>query len=345
MSEHLSDGELAALRSGGLPADRLLAVDDHLAGCPECRGRVSAPLGAAIEALRDGVLDPASHLTDEEVQSRADGTLDAAARARVDAHLLACTVCADQVRDLRAFVPVRRPLPRAYLAAAAAVLLAVVGPAISWQLTRRGAGPEGLPGFRVLTQDQQSQVRAALAAGVADPPPWLDALAGRTEVLMGPDAPPAPFRLKAPVATAVRDDRPRLEWQPLAGARAYEVAIADERLQTVAASAEINATSWSPVEPLPRGHTYAWQVTAHRGADSVTVPVAPAPPARFLVLDAETVARLESLERAHASSHLLLGIVLLEAGARDDARRHLEAVPATDPHAAVARRTLDRLQR
>jgi anti-sigma factor RsiW len=334
------------LVAGTLSPARLLAVDDHLSECSDCRERAARdPAVPAVEDLWSQLQEPGSHFTDDEVQRYVDGSLDASARARLDGHMGSCAVCAAQVQDLRAWVPAARPLPRAYFAAAAAVLLAVVGPAISWQMTRRAQGPEGLAGFRELARDQQAQVRAALAAGIADPPPLLASLAGGTEVLMGPSPSPAAFRLMSPVATAVVTDRPRFEWQPLAGASSYEVAVADERLQPVAASGDLTLTSWTPAQPLPRDRTYVWQVTARRGGQAVIVPTAPAPAARFRVLDGATVARLESLERDPAHSRLLLGIVFLEAGARDDARRHLLAVPATDPNRAVARRTLERLAR
>jgi len=75
----------------------------------------------------------------------------------------------------------------------------------------------------------------------------------------------------------------------------------------------------------------------------MTVPAAPAPLARFKVLDAGTAALLEQLERDHSESHVLLGILNLHAGIRAGAERHLKAVPPSDPFYAVARRSLERL--
>jgi hypothetical protein len=219
-----------------------------------------------------------------------------------------------------------------------------VAPSVWW--TQRGGGPaERLPGFAALAPAEQQQVRTALAAGVATPPPLVAELAGRPDVLMGPSPPSGPFALVSPLGTAVVLDRPRFEWEPLAGADAYEVTVADELLRPVASSGALTATSWTPAEPLPRGRTYVWQVSARRGDTTVVVPEAPAPVARFRVLDPAAAARVDGLRASHPGSHLLLGIVLLQTGAIDEARRELAAVPVSDPHAAVARRTLEEIDR
>jgi hypothetical protein len=184
-------------------------------------------------------------------------------------------------------------------------------------------------------------VRVALAAGVASPPPLVAELVGRPDVLMGASPSPPPFGLLSPVATAVVADRPRFEWQPLPGATAYEVAVADEQLRPVASSGALSTTDWTPADPLPRGRTFVWQVTARRGSETVVVPSAPSPPARFAVVEPHAAARIAGLRASHPDSHVLLGIVLLQAGARDEARRELQAVAADDPNAALARRTLE----
>jgi hypothetical protein len=346
VSAHLTDDEIVGLRTGALPVAGLLEADDHLSGCAPCLARALslAPAARAADDLREALRPAASHLSDEDVQAYALGGLSADARAAADAHTAACAVCAEQVRELAAWVPPRRA-PRVALAVAAAVLLALAS-AAAWRIAHRDASrAPGLPGFAALPSAQQQQVRAAIAAGVASPPPLLAELAGEPEVLMGAAPEPPPFALVSPVATAVVTDRPHFAWHPLGGWAAYTVAVSDERLRPVATSGALAATEWTPEVALPRGRTYVWQVTARRGDATVVVPSAPAPAARFLVLDAETAGRLEALDAAHPGSHLLLGIVSLQAGARDDARRHLLAVPATDPDAALARRTLDALGR
>jgi hypothetical protein len=72
------------------------------------------------------------------------------------------------------------------------------------------------------------------------------------------------------------------------------------------------------------------------------VPAAPEPPATFTVLDRAAADALLDAERAHPDSHVLLGVLALQAGVLEDARRQ-RAVPADDPQAALARRTLERI--
>lgn len=345
MSEHLSDDALRELMTGARSGAALLAADDHLAACAACRARGEALSGAAAAGLRPAVGPPEPHLSDDDLQAFVDGALEPAARAAATRHRAACAVCAEQIRDLEAWIPARTRPWRLPLAAAAAVLLAVVGPSVWWLMRGAPGGAERLPGLASLAAAQQQQVRAALAAGVATPPPLVAELAGRPDVLMGPSPASAPFALVAPLGTAVVSDRPRFEWQPLAGADAYEVTVADEQLRPVASSGVLSGTSWTPAEALPRGRAYVWQVSARRGDATVVVPEAPAPAARFRVIEPAAAAQVGALRASHPTSHLLLGIVLLQAGAVDEARRELLRVAPEHPDAAVARRTLEAIDR
>lgn len=340
MSEHLSDDAVRGLLAGTLSAGELLAAGDHLEQCAACRERAATRGDAerAATALTAAVGAPPGHVSDDDLQACVDGSAPAAVRAAVEAHAAGCAVCAEQLRDLREWTAPRRASLWTWAAAAAAAL--VLAAALGWLPFRGPSRAEALPGLDALAPAAQAQVRAALDAGVASPPPLLAALAGRREELMGASPAASAFALVTPVATAVASDRPRFEWTALAGAESYAVTVADESLRPVASSGPLTATSWTPDVPLPRGRSYAWQVTARRGSSDVAVPAAPAPPARFAVIDADTAARLAAAERAHPTSRLLLGIASLQAGLVDDARRHLRAVPADDPGAGVAQRTL-----
>ena len=207
----------------------------------------------------------------------------------------------------------------------------------------RGPAVVDPSGLAALPADAQDRVRAALAAGSVPLPAPIAALAGRREPLMGPPGPPAPFRVTGPVATAVAGDRPELAWEPLAGAGEYTVTIADEQGRPIGAGVRVRGTTFTPAEPLARGRVFTWQVSAQAGSRVLVAPAPPAPPARFAVLDAATAARLAQLEREHADAHVLLGILYAQAGVVADARRHLQAVPPTDPHAVAARRILNGL--
>src|SRR5262249_22030237 len=124
------------------------------------------------------------------------------------------------------------------------------------------------------------------------------------------------------------------------------VTVFDERANIVARSPALTQSFWIPADPLPRDRTYVWQITAQRGAsrDTITAPLAPLPPATFHVIDARAADVLQRLEADHPTSHLLLGILAAGAGVSDIAIAHLRQVPATDPHADLARRLLETLR-
>jgi hypothetical protein len=76
----------------------------------------------------------------------------------------------------------------------------------------------------------------------------------------------------------------------------------------------------------------------------MTAPAAPAPPATFHVIDASSAAVLERVEAERPQAHLLLGILYMQAGIPDAAKRHLQQVRSAEAYGDVARRSLERLQ-
>jgi hypothetical protein len=351
MNGHLSDFDLRQFVQGTMPPSGLLAADDHLAACHECRAR-AARIGAAASQLRDLQvrLIPVEghHLSDEDIQDHLAARMPPERRREVERHLQACESCLDAVRDAwqwKTSAPARGR-PWMYLGAAAAVVLLVLMP---W-LVRRGpeerrreAAPS-IAGMELLSVDEQSEVAAALRAGVAEPPAVLAELSADADVLMGA-APREMLRLIAPLGTVTVSDQPTFRWDPLPGTTAYSVAIFDDRLGQVAGVSQTSAGSWTPDQPLARGQLYSWQVTAERASESITAPVAPEPPARFAVMDPSSAANFERLLSARPDAHLLLGILAARAGARDEAEQHLGQVAQDDAHSALARRTLERVRR
>jgi len=90
-----------------MPAAELLAADDHLSACDTCRRK----LGGAAEArelfasLREDLRRAAAdeeHLAYEQFAAYADGGLEGAGRAAVEAHAGGCTQCASELRELLA---------------------------------------------------------------------------------------------------------------------------------------------------------------------------------------------------------------------------------------------------
>lgn len=347
MIPHPSDAELRQFRQSGLPPDLLLQVDDHLAECEDCRRR-AAELGNA--AARIGELGAqlrfaSRHLSDEDVQALVREERPTERRTEALEHLRVCATCAAHVEDVRLWQT--REAPKASLwraAVAAALLLAALSAAFWWTRARGASTDRSLAGIDLLSPDQQAQVRAGLAAGTVTLPAFVTDLNGSREVLMGaPAAPTATFALASPLGTGIASDRPQFEWRPLAGADRYVVTVFDERANEVTRSQPTSELTWTPAQPLARDRTYIWQVTATHGAETIVAPAAPAPPARFHVIDGKTAGMLRRLEADRPTSHLLLGVLNAQAGVIDAAVEHLERVPETDPNAATARRLVDAL--
>jgi hypothetical protein len=294
------------------------------------------------------------HPTDAQIEAYAARTLPPVELLEVDDHLAQCDACRRRAaaraglgRGLASLreaavaaptAPRRGWSPAAYAAAAALV----AGFAFLFAIALRSGSPAVLAGLDALPREYQDRVRTALQARVAEPPAILAELRGRAGTLMGA-GPRDAFGPIEPLATVTLSDRPTFRWQPLPGAESYTVTLADDGLRPIAQSPPLSGTDWTPADGLPRGRVYVWQVTARRGAETRTAPAPPAPLARFGVVDQETARAIEKVAREHAGSHLLLGILHAQAGVTAEALRHLEQVPAADPHYATARRTIERL--
>jgi len=347
VSAHLTDVELRRLADGSLAAGDLLRADDHLSACGDCRARAAALNGAAaaVDALRSQIDMPTMHLSDDEVLLFVQGQLEPGRRDDVIGHVGDCVTCAQQIDELRAWSHTSAtPVRSRALTVAAAIVIGLLIPAVVWMVRSGRQGAEAVPGFDALAPAEQNQVRAALAAGVATLPDFMADVNGSREALMGTAKTAVTFALTAPVGTATASDRPRFDWQPLEGAREYIVSVYDEQSNLIVSSPAITETTWVPAQPLPRGRTYVWQVAASRGESTITVPVAPAPPARFHVVDAHAAEVIAQMKAEHPEAHLVLGILSMNAGLRDEAVQQLRQIPSTDPGFDLASRSLERVR-
>jgi hypothetical protein len=169
-------------------------------------------------------------------------------------------------------------------------------------------------------------LRGALRA-----PQGLDSLRSGPLTLLGGTSVAAAFAPVTPLGTRVASDRPAFRWAAYPNARSYEVSVFDQDLQKRAGSGPIAGTHWTPERPLPRGRTYLWQVTALTARGRVIAPAPPAPEARFEVVDAGVLAKLEQQRAGAPGSRLLAAIVFSEAGLLDDADVELQALAADNP--------------
>lgn len=204
-----------------------------------------------------------------------------------------------------------------------------------------------LDGLEKLPIDTRLAVSRALRSRRVETPSSLDSLAqGAGDTLMGAGTGSASFALLSPVGRIVRDTRPAFSWRPLAGARSYSVSIVDSKFKPVVQSPPLVDASWTPSEPLARGVVYYWQVTATL-ADGmeVTAPIAPAPQARFRVLDASASDSLAQLEKANPHSRLARGVAYAQAGLIEEAEAELAELLKQNPRSLVARDLLRSLRR
>ncbi len=336
-TDHLTERDIDRYSRREMPEADLLRLGDHIADCAECRRRLR------VRRDRD-------HLTEEQLQACVDGQLETIEQRAVASHLERCAQCRGEVQDLREFAAHWKPLrPHWHWYGAVAAGIAVVAAlgALWMRGDRKNRQPlftlrdssgvvsldrsGRLAGLESLPPEQRELVASALKDGRVALPSNLRDLTGPPEQLMGL-AEPAEFRLLSPAGGAVLSDRPNLRWSALDGAK-YTATLQDETTGAVLSSEALQDTSWIPRQPLSRGHVYVWQVTAMRGGRETIAPRPPAPPARFLVVDAVTSSRLERLPQ----SPLARGVLFAQAGLLEDAATELKKLAEQNPQSQTVR--------
>jgi hypothetical protein len=294
---HPTAGQLDRYRRRTASPAELLEVDAHIASCDRCFAAVRAD----------------AHLTFDQMAAY---TTRGEGRVLVERHIALCEMCRGDVNDLLSLREVMRPPRRRlqWLAAAAAILAFVIFAA--W-FYRRDAPQDAPP---VVQTAQAPPPRADPPREIAlKKPAIVNELVPEERVLRGGEPAKRAFALHAPIATVVLDQRPRFSWAAARDAESYGVIVQDVESSGVAASGSTRETSWQPDRPLMRGRTYAWQVTAHTGLESIVSPGLSAPEARFHVAPAEAVTEVEAQK-----TPLDRGVAMAEHGALDDAERELQ---------------------
>ena len=302
-----------------------------------------------VASLRDAIADTEHLDYDTQLLPYAEGRLRS---ADVDAHLYECAVCRREVDDLRQFidaVPPRRSRAVVFALAAAAVI-AIVATFVMFAIRNR---PEpvvpNVPQQATVTvpqplvvslNDANGIVRADAGGRIAEalthpdlaPPAVLATLAASVGELRG-ELGTSTLSVTSPIAVAVVSATPRFTWRGPQGAK-FHVAIFDESMEKIA-EGDTDAMEWSPANALPRGRTYAWQVSTTINGKRVVAPAPPLPTARFRVIDRETADAIDA-----ANGHLAAGLLSYDAGALDDARRAFEQLAALNPQSDIPRRLI-----
>lgn len=201
-------------------------------------------------------------------------------------------------------------------------------------------GQGGVEGLATLPSVIQQDIRSAIESGQTKTPQAINSLISKAGVLMGGGKEGVAFALESPVGTAVLSARPTFRWQPLAGAASYSVTVLDMDFNPIIKSSVLTSTSWTAVEPLERGRTYTWIVTAVKDGKELKSPVAPAPEARFKVLEKEAANEVLKNRQDYRDSHLISGLVCAQAGLLDEAEREFELLARANPKSLVANKLL-----
>jgi hypothetical protein len=334
--EHLTFDQLARFREGALDGAELLAADDHLAVCGDCRARLQPGSRAAKNwaelgrGLRASALAAEPHIEFESMRAFVDGDASQADRMRLETHLLECPDCRAEVDDLKSFAARLEAPPQSparfnrYLifGPIAAMLLAGLflmrphqAPAPALAIALRDGG-------KIVGLDRQGRLVGAVAGDDAIVEAlrqgkisvnFPEGLRTSRSVLLGGPSGETRFHVLSPVGEPVLQETPEFRWDPAEHARAYKVQVFDPDYQLVASSPEITATSWIPERPLARGKRYVWQVTAIGNGPAVTAPQPPDAEARFEVVAAADAGAIEQA-RQPAAGHLELAIRYAHAG-------------------------------
>jgi hypothetical protein len=202
-----------------------------------------------------------------------------------------------------------------------------------------------LSGADELRPSYRNLLRQALATGRIQESAQLKGLSRPPGTLMSTDKQKSEFSVIEPVGKVLLTDRPTFRWAPMEGATNYVVEVYDAKFNQVVASPQLAGSSWSPPRALARGQVYSWQVKAVTdGQEEVVAPRAPAPQAKFRVLDGAKAKELAKVRRAYPSSHLMLGLLYAEAGMLKEAEQELYRVRKVNPKSVIARRLLSQVQ-
>jgi hypothetical protein len=337
-SGHLADEQFTRHRDRALSPAEVLEVDAHIAECSECLARlyVENRAAAGIRALRARL---ASHLGYAEIVACSEGQ----GKPQQLQHLRECPGCQGDVQDLSRFRTERVEIPRKALGSpprnwgkyniplgiAAAVLL--VGGTVTFVLTRRTAAPVDAPPTvqradpAIPAVEREILQKALSNFGFARAPVLAELITRQP----GASSMPKEFETLGPFGTVVVMDRPVFRWKFFAEAADYTVVIFDSQSRKLVESPALTSTDWSPPEPLPRGVTLKWRVTARtRSGATRQAPADGEPEARFQVIPQATVDRIETMRRDFPGNPLLLAALFANAGALDAAEDHLKAVEA-----------------
>jgi len=198
-----------------------------------------------------------------------------------------------------------------------------------------------LSGADDLPPAYQNLVKKALTTGKVEKSAQLQGLMRPPSSLMGPNN-KQDFSVLEPLGNVLLTDSATFRWSAMEGATGYVVEIYDEKFAPITSSPQLTSPTWTTT--LPRGHVYSWQVKAIKDGEEITSPRPPAPQAKFRILDQAKANELANARRAHASSHLTLGLIYADAGLLREAEQEFRLLQKANPNSDIARNLLRQVQ-
>jgi len=199
-----------------------------------------------------------------------------------------------------------------------------------------------LSGADQLPPAYQELLKKTLSSGRIEKSSQLQGLTRPPSSLMGSDNQKNEFAVIEPLGNVLLTNTPTFRWSPMEGATGYVVEVYDEKFNPVISSPQLTDLEWTTI--LQRGKVYSWQVKAIKDGQEVTSPRPPAPQAKFRVLDLARANELAQARRAHASSHLTLGLLYADAGLLPEAEQEFRLLQKTNPNSDLARNLLRQVQ-
>lgn len=180
----------------------------------------------------------------------------------------------------------------------------------------------------------RASVARAITAQQIEIPAELADLPRKRSVLLGSPTPASGVELVGPMGIVVETQRPAFHWKPAAGAQ-YQVSVYNDQFEEVATSKWIRQADWQVPNALVRGARYSWQLSVRQKGAEFTVPVPPAPEARFRILSAAGEAQITQLKAADHDAHLVLGIEYAQLGVLDEAESELHKARELNPNSST----------
>jgi len=197
-----------------------------------------------------------------------------------------------------------------------------------------------LEGLHELPPDLRESVEQILATRTLRASPALTGWSTGAGDLRSELETQSTFAPLGPTDVVLETDRPTFHWRALGAANSYTVTVFDARLRQVATSGPVTGTEWTTANPLARGVTYSWQISAMKDGKRVVSPKPPLPEARFRILEQSTVVALARLKQSVGSSHLAMGVFYWKHGLLEDSEREFQALTKANPNSAVVKELL-----